>query len=176
MNKPEKIASEELSEALTYPVEAFISREYAEAEPDRLWSRVWQQAGRVEELRDLAVGVELGDDLAVGVDGAREVAQGAELDAVEVVQVVVVLDGDLADLRPPADERGPVEEQPRDGVVAVEVAGHLTDLAGEERAAGRLAGPGVGSHEGLLGVDDGEPASFFDELPELLEPPVEASS
>ncbi|MCB2060090.1 MAG: aromatic ring-hydroxylating dioxygenase subunit alpha [Novosphingobium sp.] len=53
MNKPEKIVSEELSEALTYPVEAFISREYAEAEPDRLWSKVWQQAGRVEELREV---------------------------------------------------------------------------------------------------------------------------
>lgn len=51
MNKPEKIASEDLSEALTYPVEAFISRDYAEAEPERLWSRVWQQAGRVEELK-----------------------------------------------------------------------------------------------------------------------------
>lgn len=51
MNKPEKIASEDLSEALTYPVEAFISRDYAEAEPARLWSKVWQQAGRVEELK-----------------------------------------------------------------------------------------------------------------------------
>jgi phenylpropionate dioxygenase-like ring-hydroxylating dioxygenase large terminal subunit len=51
MNKPEKIASEELSEALIYPVDAFISREYAEAEPERLWSKVWQQAGRVEELK-----------------------------------------------------------------------------------------------------------------------------
>ncbi len=43
--------SEDLSEALTYPVGAFISREYAEAEPDRLWSKVWQQAGRVVELK-----------------------------------------------------------------------------------------------------------------------------
>ena len=51
MNKPETIVSEDLSEALTYPVEAFISRDYAEAEPDRLWSKVWQQAGRVEELK-----------------------------------------------------------------------------------------------------------------------------
>ncbi|MBV1691955.1 aromatic ring-hydroxylating dioxygenase subunit alpha [Novosphingobium sp. G106] len=51
MNKPEKIVSEDLSEALTYPSEAFISRDYAEAEPQRLWSKVWQQAGRVEELK-----------------------------------------------------------------------------------------------------------------------------
>ena len=51
MNKPAKIVSEDLSEALTYPVEAFISRDYAEAEPERLWSKVWQQAGRAEELK-----------------------------------------------------------------------------------------------------------------------------
>ena len=53
MNKPEKIVSPELSEALVYPVDAFISREYAELEPERLWSKVWQQAGRVEELKDV---------------------------------------------------------------------------------------------------------------------------
>ncbi|HEX7753512.1 MAG TPA: aromatic ring-hydroxylating dioxygenase subunit alpha [Novosphingobium sp.] len=53
MNKPERIVSEDLSEALTYPVEAFISRDYAEAEPERLWSKVWQQAGRVEELPEV---------------------------------------------------------------------------------------------------------------------------
>lgn len=50
MNKPEKIVSEDLSEPLTFPVEAYVSREYAEAEGERLWSKVWQQAGRVEEI------------------------------------------------------------------------------------------------------------------------------
>ena len=53
MNKPELLVSDDLSEPLTYPVEAFISRDYAEAEPDRLWSKVWQQAGRVEELKEV---------------------------------------------------------------------------------------------------------------------------
>jgi phenylpropionate dioxygenase-like ring-hydroxylating dioxygenase large terminal subunit len=53
MNKPAKIVPEDLSEPLTYPVEAYVSREYAEAEADRLWSRVWQQAGRVEELPEI---------------------------------------------------------------------------------------------------------------------------
>ncbi len=53
MNKPEKIVAEALSEPLTFPVEAFISREYAEAEPEHLWSKVWQQAGRVEELPEV---------------------------------------------------------------------------------------------------------------------------
>ncbi|MDE2301164.1 MAG: aromatic ring-hydroxylating dioxygenase subunit alpha [Sphingomonadales bacterium] len=51
MNKPGKIAAEDLSEPLRYGVEAFIGRAYAEAEPARLWAKVWQQAGRVEELR-----------------------------------------------------------------------------------------------------------------------------
>src|SRR4051812_4760175 len=31
------------------PVEAYVSREYAQAEKDRLWAKVWQVACRVEE-------------------------------------------------------------------------------------------------------------------------------
>ncbi|MET1754147.1 aromatic ring-hydroxylating dioxygenase subunit alpha [Novosphingobium sp. RD2P27] len=53
MNKPEKIVSADLSEPLTFPAEAYISRDYAEAEADRLWSKVWQHAGRVEELAEV---------------------------------------------------------------------------------------------------------------------------
>lgn len=53
MNKPEKIVAEDLSSPVTYPVEAFISREYAELEGERLWSKVWQQAGRVEEIPEV---------------------------------------------------------------------------------------------------------------------------
>lgn len=43
--------SDDLSQPVAYPVDAFISRAYAEAEPEKLWSKVWQQAGRLEELR-----------------------------------------------------------------------------------------------------------------------------
>ncbi len=55
MNKPEDfsgrgIAIEEVGEPLTYPVEAFISPEYARAEKERLWPRIWQMAGRVEDI------------------------------------------------------------------------------------------------------------------------------
>ncbi|MGN6357317.1 MAG: aromatic ring-hydroxylating oxygenase subunit alpha [Novosphingobium sp.] len=53
MNEIATLVSDDLAEALTYPVEAFIGREYAEAEPERLWSKVWQQAGRVEELLEV---------------------------------------------------------------------------------------------------------------------------
>ncbi len=41
---------EELSEPVTIPVEAYISEEYARAERDKLWRKVWLQAGRLEEI------------------------------------------------------------------------------------------------------------------------------
>jgi phenylpropionate dioxygenase-like ring-hydroxylating dioxygenase large terminal subunit len=44
------VSIEDLSEPLTFSVEPYISAEYARAEGDRLWSRVWQHAGRVEEI------------------------------------------------------------------------------------------------------------------------------
>jgi nitrite reductase/ring-hydroxylating ferredoxin subunit len=44
------VSVEDLEEPVTYPVEAFVSQEYARAEADRLWSKVWQVAGRVEEI------------------------------------------------------------------------------------------------------------------------------
>jgi len=50
MNKPVNITVEDLTQPLVIPVEAFISRDYAEAEADKLWAKVWQQAGRVEEI------------------------------------------------------------------------------------------------------------------------------
>jgi phenylpropionate dioxygenase-like ring-hydroxylating dioxygenase large terminal subunit len=42
--------AEPLSEPLTIGVEAYLSEDYARAERDRLWARVWQQAGRVEDI------------------------------------------------------------------------------------------------------------------------------
>jgi phenylpropionate dioxygenase-like ring-hydroxylating dioxygenase large terminal subunit len=53
VNKPVAISVEDLAEPLTYPVEAFVSREYAQEEIDRLWAKVWQIAGRVEEIPDV---------------------------------------------------------------------------------------------------------------------------
>ncbi|RZL70069.1 MAG: aromatic ring-hydroxylating dioxygenase subunit alpha, partial [Sphingomonas sp.] len=43
------ISVEDLAEPLTYPVEAFLSREYAEAEKEKLWPNVWQMVERVED-------------------------------------------------------------------------------------------------------------------------------
>ena len=47
------VAAEELSKPMTIGVEAYISPDYARAERDRLWRRVWQQVGRVEELPEV---------------------------------------------------------------------------------------------------------------------------
>lgn len=44
---------EELSEPLTFGVEAYVSEEYARAERDRLWRKVWQQVGRVEDIPEV---------------------------------------------------------------------------------------------------------------------------
>lgn len=51
---PEKLISvADLSEPLTYSVEAFTCPDYAQAERDRLWANVWQHAGRVEEIPEV---------------------------------------------------------------------------------------------------------------------------
>lgn len=44
------IPVEDLDKAVGYPVDAFICPDYAAAEKDKLWPRVWQHAGRVEEI------------------------------------------------------------------------------------------------------------------------------
>jgi phenylpropionate dioxygenase-like ring-hydroxylating dioxygenase large terminal subunit len=53
VNKPTtfNIRPEDLDEPLTYGTEAFLSREYAVAEKDRLWPRVWQIVERVEDFK-----------------------------------------------------------------------------------------------------------------------------
>ena len=38
--------AEDLSPPMTIGVDAYISEEYARAERDRLWRKVWQQVGR----------------------------------------------------------------------------------------------------------------------------------
>lgn len=43
-------AADPLSTPMTIGVEAYISPEYAKAEGDRLWAKVWQQVCRVEEI------------------------------------------------------------------------------------------------------------------------------
>lgn len=53
MNNSTDPEKEVLSEAVTYSVEAYISAEYARAERDKLWRKVWQVAGRLEDIPDV---------------------------------------------------------------------------------------------------------------------------
>jgi phenylpropionate dioxygenase-like ring-hydroxylating dioxygenase large terminal subunit len=43
----------DLTEAVTIPVEAYVSKDYALAERDRLWRKTWQQAGRLEDIPEI---------------------------------------------------------------------------------------------------------------------------
>ena len=55
MNEVSKIveSAEGLEEPVRIPVEAYVSEDYARAERDHLWRKVWQQVGRVEELPEV---------------------------------------------------------------------------------------------------------------------------
>ena len=46
----DEITDADLGEPLTYPVEAFISPEYAKDEKELLWPKVWQMAARLEDI------------------------------------------------------------------------------------------------------------------------------
>lgn len=73
-NKPANIEVEDLAEPLTYGVEAFTSTEYARAEADRLWAKVWQMAGRLEEIPEVGdyITYEIGDDSILIVRNASD--------------------------------------------------------------------------------------------------------
>lgn len=43
-------AADPLSRPLTIGVDAYLNPEYVRAEGDKLWSKVWQQVGRIEEI------------------------------------------------------------------------------------------------------------------------------
>lgn len=54
MNKPvNTIAGDEIVGPVEIPVEAYISLDYARAERDKLWRKVWLQAGRVEDIPEV---------------------------------------------------------------------------------------------------------------------------
>ncbi|MDE2303314.1 MAG: aromatic ring-hydroxylating dioxygenase subunit alpha [Sphingomonadales bacterium] len=53
MNKPFNVPVEDLERAVTYPTEAFLSRDYLEAEKHLLWPHVWQMAERIEDIPDV---------------------------------------------------------------------------------------------------------------------------
>lgn len=74
MDSGAEITVEDLSKPLTYPVEAFISPEYAKAERDLLWPKVWQMAGRLEDIPEVGnfITYEIGDDSIIVVRTAPD--------------------------------------------------------------------------------------------------------
>lgn len=48
--QPSKFADALKEEAVTFGVEPYLSRQYAQTEREKLWPKVWLHAGRVEEL------------------------------------------------------------------------------------------------------------------------------
>lgn len=74
MKEPVNLNVEELSEPLTFSVEPYISREYAAAEGDKLWPKVWQHVGRVEELTNVGdfLTYDIGEDSILVVRAAQD--------------------------------------------------------------------------------------------------------
>ncbi|MGB0218857.1 MAG: aromatic ring-hydroxylating oxygenase subunit alpha [Sinimarinibacterium flocculans] len=74
MNKPQSFRIEDLTEPLTFPVEAYICPDYARAERDRLWPKVWQHAGRVEEIPNVGdyLTYEIGRESIIVIRTARD--------------------------------------------------------------------------------------------------------
>jgi phenylpropionate dioxygenase-like ring-hydroxylating dioxygenase large terminal subunit len=71
---PELISIEELNEAATIGAEAYTSAEYARAERDKLWRKVWQQVGRIEEIPEVGnyLAYEIHDDSIIIVRTAAD--------------------------------------------------------------------------------------------------------
>jgi len=74
MNKSGSFDVKDLAEPLTFPVDAYLSREYAKAEGDRLWSKAWQHAGRVEEIPNVGsfITYNVGDDSIIVIRTAAD--------------------------------------------------------------------------------------------------------
>lgn len=72
------IAKPEAAESVLIPVEAYLSEDYARAERDKLWRKVWQVACRVEELEKVGdyVTYDILDDsiIVTRIDADRIVA------------------------------------------------------------------------------------------------------
>ncbi|PTU30475.1 aromatic ring-hydroxylating oxygenase subunit alpha [Stenotrophobium rhamnosiphilum] len=61
---PEISSAEDLGESATISADAYTSVEYARAERDKLWRKVWQQVGRIEEIPEVGnyLAYEIHDD------------------------------------------------------------------------------------------------------------------
>jgi phenylpropionate dioxygenase-like ring-hydroxylating dioxygenase large terminal subunit len=64
---------------VTYGTEAFLSKDYAEAEKELLWPKVWQQAGRLEDIPNIGdyFTYEICDDSIIIIRTAQGDSPGA---------------------------------------------------------------------------------------------------
>jgi nitrite reductase/ring-hydroxylating ferredoxin subunit len=69
-----ELSDQDLNDPLTYPVDAFISKEYAAAEQVLLWPKVWQMAGRVEEIPEVGnfFTYDIGDESIIIIRSAAD--------------------------------------------------------------------------------------------------------
>jgi phenylpropionate dioxygenase-like ring-hydroxylating dioxygenase large terminal subunit len=60
----ENISVADLEEPLMLDTDVYLSEEYAKAEADKLWAKIWQHAGRVEEIPNVGdyITYEIGDE------------------------------------------------------------------------------------------------------------------
>jgi phenylpropionate dioxygenase-like ring-hydroxylating dioxygenase large terminal subunit len=74
MDTLKNVTVEDLYEPLTYPVGAHLSPAYARAERERLWPKVWQMAGRTEELPEVGsfITYEILDDSILIIRTAKD--------------------------------------------------------------------------------------------------------
>lgn len=68
------LSDEDLGEPLTYPVDAFVSREYAQAEMELLWSKTWLMAARLEDVPNVGdfITFNVGDESIVIIRVAED--------------------------------------------------------------------------------------------------------
>ena len=68
------VSIDDLSTPVMFPVEAYTSEEYARAEGDRLWAKVWQHVGRVEEIPEVGsyITYDIGNDSILIVRAAPD--------------------------------------------------------------------------------------------------------
>ena len=67
-------AAEDLTSTVRVPAEAYISPEYARAEQDRLWRKVWLQAGRIDDIAEVGsyITFDIGPDSVIIVRTAPD--------------------------------------------------------------------------------------------------------
>lgn len=67
-------AAEDLTTTVRVPAEAYISPEYARAEQDRLWRKVWLQAGRIDDIAEVGsyITFDIGPDSVIIVRTAAD--------------------------------------------------------------------------------------------------------